>query len=502
MAQSNLYGKVGAGEFYRKAGARLKEDADASQTAHKIGPSQRTVPLLHAYHMFDKAHVVMLTEEGLLPRADGVAILSAFRRMESEGWQRIRSEGGHGLFSGEAYLIEQLGEEIGGKIHLGRSSGDLNSVSARIGVREKLLNTMAAVLRCRESYLELAEQHLETVLPTYTMWQQAQIGTFAHYLVAWALPLERDFERLVGAYDRTNSSSAGAGIGTGSDFPLNRQRTGELLGFDGVCENVRDANAGRDFVLESLSTLAILMANTASATDTIYLFSSNEFSFVEMADRYCGTSSIMPQKKNPHSLMNVSELASQLSGSLTAALTNSRSISGSVKAVLQNFDATIEALDLWAGIISTLQVNKAIMRQKTTDFWALATDLAGAMVRQAKLPWRTAHQITAILVRMALEQGKKTADVDSAFVDQAAKEYIGEPLNLSNGAIREALDPLRAVKARTLFGGTAPAEVKRQIDQCQVGMQRDAEVLAGKRAKLTEAAALLEKSIDALVGAN
>jgi argininosuccinate lyase len=502
MAQSNLYGKVGAGEFYRKAGARLKEDADASQTAHKIGPSQRTVPLLHAYHMFDKAHVVMLTEEGLLPRADGVAILSAFRRMESEGWQRIRSEGGHGLFSGEAYLIEQLGEEIGGKIHLGRSSGDLNSVSARIGVREKLLATMAAVLRCRESYLELAEQHLETVLPTYTMWQQAQIGTFAHYLVAWALPLERDFERLVGAFDRTNLSSAGAGIGTGSDFPLNRQRTGELLGFDGVCENVRDANAGRDFVLESLSTLAILMANTASATDTIYLFSSNEFGFVEMADRYCGTSSIMPQKKNPHSLMNVSELASQLSGSLTSALVNSRSISGSVKAVLQNFDATVEALDLWSGIISTLQVNKAIMRQKTTDFWALATDLAGAMVRQAKLPWRTAHQITAILVRMALEQGKKTADVDSAFVDQAAREYIGEPLNLSNGAIREALDPLRAVKARTLFGGTAPAEVKRQIDQCQVAMQRDAEVLAGKRAKLTEAAALLEKSIDALVGAN
>ena len=501
MAQSNLYGKVGVGEFYRKAGARLKEDADASQTAHKIGPSQRTVPLLHAYHMFDKAHVVMLTEEGLLPRADGVAILSAFRRMESEGWQRIRSEGGHGLFSGEAYLIEQLGEEIGGKIHLGRSSGDLNSVSARIGVREKLLTTMAAVLRCRESYLELAEQHLETVLPTYTMWQQAQIGTFAHYLVAWALPLERDFERLVGAFDRTNLSSAGAGIGTGSDFPLNRQRTGELLGFDGVCENVRDANAGRDFVLESLSTLAILMANTASATDTIYLFSSNEFGFVEMADRYCGTSSIMPQKKNPHSLMNVSELASQLSGSLTSALVNSRSISGSVKAVLQNFDATVEALDLWSGIISTLQVNKAIMRQKTTDFWALATDLAGALVREAKLPWRTAHQITAILVRMAMEQGKKPADVDPAFVDQAAREYIGEPVGLSMETIREALNPLRAVKARTLFGGTAPAEVKRQIDRCYERLQKDGETLADKRKKLTDAAALLEKTIDSIVGA-
>jgi argininosuccinate lyase len=502
MAQSSLYGKVAPGEFYRKAGARLKEDADPSQIAHKVGASERTLPLLHAYHMFDKAHVVMLTEEGLLPRDDGVAILRAFRQMEAEGWERIRGEGGHGLFSGEAYLIEKLGEEIGGKIHLGRSSGDLNSVSARVGLREKLLETMAAVLRCRRAYLQLAQAHLETVLPTYTMWQQAQIGTFAHYLVAWALPLQRDFERLVGAYDRVNISSAGAGIGTGSDFPLNRKRTADLLGFDAVCENVRDANAGRDFVLEALSAITILMTNVAWATDTIYLFSSNEFSFVELADRYCGSSSIMPQKKNPHSLMNVSEVASQLTGSLTAALTNSRSISGSLKAVLQNFDVTAEALELWAGIISTLQVNKEIMRRKTTDFWALATDLAGALVREANLPWRTAHQITAILVRRALEEGKKPADVDSAFVNRAAQEYIGEPVNLSDDALREALDPLRAVKARTLLGGTAPDEVKRQIDQCYKILSRDGAQLTDKRKKLSDAVSGLENAIDAIVGTN
>jgi argininosuccinate lyase len=195
-------------------------------------------------------------------------------------------------------------------------------------------------------------------------------------------------------------------------------------------------------------------------------------------------------------------MASQLTGALTAALTNARSISGSIKAVLQNFDATVEALDLWSGIISTLQVNKEIMRQKTTDFWALATDLAGAIVREAKLPWRTAHQITAILVRTALERGKKPADVDTAFVDQAAREYIGEPVNLSDDSIREALNPLRAVKARTLFGGTAPTEVKRQIDRCYVQLREDGESLAGQRKKLTEAAEMLEQTIDSIVGAN
>lgn len=499
MADTNLYGKVAPGEFYRKAGARLREDADPSQIAHKVGTAQRTLPLLHAYHAFDKAHVVMLTEEALIPKSDGIAILQAFRQMEAEGWQKVRSDGGHGLFSGEAYLIEKLGEEIGGKIHLGRSSGDLNSVSARIGVREKLLEVMQAILTCRDAYLKLAAKHLETVLPTYTMWQQAQIGTFAHYLVAWALPLARDFERLLGAYNRTNVSSAGAGIGTGSDFPLSRQRTGELLGFDGVCENVRDANAGRDFVIEALSAITILMTNIGWATDTIFLFCSNEFAFVEIADRYCGSSSIMPQKKNPHSLMEVAETASQLSGALAATLTNARSISGSIKSTLQNFDKAVDALNVWAGMIATLQVNKEVMRKGCLDNWALATDIAGAIVRETQLPWRTAHQITAILVRMALEQGKKPGDVDSQFVDQAAREYIGEPLSISEQALREVLDPLRAVKARTLFGGTAPDEVRRQIHQASKTLDRDRALLTGKQAKLTAASAALESTIDRLV---
>jgi argininosuccinate lyase len=499
MAQSELYGKVAPGEIYRKVGARLKEAADPSQIAHKVGPSERTGPLLHAYHMFDKAHAVMLTEEGLVPRADGRAILGAFREMDVLGSERLRDEGGHGLFSGEAYLIEKLGEDVGGKIHLGRSSGDLNSVSARIGIREKLLQVMESVLECRSAYLKLAEMHLETVLPTYTMMQQAQIGTFAHYLVAWALPLERDFERLSGAYDRTNRSSAGAGIGTGSDFPLNRERTADLLGFDGVCENVRDANAGRDFVIESLSAITLLMLNVAWATDTIYIFCSNEFNFVEIADRYCGSSSIMPQKKNPHSLMEVAETASQLTGALSAMMTNARSISGSIKSALQNFDKAAAALTLWGGIVSTLTVNKEIMRQRTLDFWALATDLAGAMVRERGLSWRTAHQVTAIVVRKALEQGKKPLEINSQFLDEAALEYMGKPLSLGDDRIRQVLDPMRAVRARSLRGGPAPTEVKRQIDNARTQLHRDTDMLAEKRRRLADAEARLEHAIDAIL---
>ncbi|MBI4639467.1 MAG: argininosuccinate lyase [Candidatus Tectomicrobia bacterium] len=500
MAESKLYGTIAAGEFYRKAGARLKEEADESQIAQKVGTPATVLPLLKAYHMFDKVHIVMLAEENLIPQNDAATMLKAIREMEAQGWEKVRLEGGHGLHSGEAYLIEKLGEEIGGRMHLGRSSGDLGSVSARISLRDKLLNVMEAQLKTREAYLKQAEQHLETVLPTYTMWQEAQVGTFAFFLVSWALPLERDFERLKGAYDRANTSSAGAGAHSGSDFPLNRKRTAELLGFDGICQNVRDANMGRDFILDGISALAVMMSNLAAATDYIFLFFSNEFSFIDMADRYCGTSSIMPQKKNPHSLMLVSEIASNIIGGMSSAFSHARNISGSARAALQNYDSAVDALNIWSGIISTLKVNKEIMRQRTLDFWALATDLAGAMVREKGLPWRTAHQITAILVRVAFEEGKKPDDVDSAFVDRAAREYIGRDLSLSNAAIREVLDPLRAVKARTLIGGPAPSEVQRQINGCYAALERDRETLSVMRRRLDEAAERLEGAISAIVG--
>jgi argininosuccinate lyase len=180
-------------------------------------------------------------------------------------------------------------------------------------------------------------------------------------------------------------------------------------------------------------------------------------------------------------------------------MTHARSISGSIKSALLNFDKTSAAVKLWAGIISALIVNKEIMRQRTLDFWALATDLAGALVRERNLPWRTAHQITAILVRKALEQNKRPLDIDSKFLDEAACEYLGKPIDLGDQRIREVLDPLRAVKARTLTGGTAPAEVKRQIDICFARLGKDTEALARKKQTLDDAAARLERAIDAII---
>src|SRR6185437_4127157 len=201
----------------------------------------RTRAFLQAVHAFDKAHTVMLVEEGLLSRQDGVAILKGLRKLESEGVVETRAKVGGGLHSGEQYLIRLLGEEIGGRFHLARSSGDLSSVGINWVQREKLISLLRAVNRLRGVLLGMVTDHTDTILPGYSFGQHAQPMTLAHLYLSWVATLARDFDRLQGAYRRINTSPAGAAIMVGSDFAIDRARTAELLGFDAVHENCADA---------------------------------------------------------------------------------------------------------------------------------------------------------------------------------------------------------------------------------------------------------------------
>ncbi len=223
---------------FRAGGIRLREEMLPQLGKLAAGRSRL---MFHALHAFDKAQAVMLVEEGLLSREHGKAILEALRRMEKDGVEETRTKSGGGLHSGEQYLIRALGEEIGGRLHLGRSSGDLSSVGINTLQREKVLRILEGVNRLRRVLLGLARRHTGTILPGYSFGQHAQPMTLAHLLLSWVANLARDFERLHGVYGRVNTSPAGAAIMVGSDFPLNRERTAELLGFDAIHENMADA---------------------------------------------------------------------------------------------------------------------------------------------------------------------------------------------------------------------------------------------------------------------
>src|SRR5271154_1116250 len=213
---------------YREPGIRLtapQPPALAKQRAEQAGP------LIRAVHEFDKAHLVMLIEQSLVPRSAGALMLATLVEIEQTGMEAARGQAGGGGHSAAHLLIRRHGEEVGGWLALGRSSNDLGALCTRMIQRDALLAMMAGLIGLRSAVLSLARDHLESVMPGYAYGLHGQPVTLGHELAAWAAVFERDFERAAQAYRRVNESPAGAAVMTGSDFPVNRQRVAELLGF-------------------------------------------------------------------------------------------------------------------------------------------------------------------------------------------------------------------------------------------------------------------------------
>ena len=490
---------------YRIPGIRLMEPllSDITAFAEDADPSA-----LYPYHLFDKAHLVMLAEERLIPRQDVAAMLKALREMENQGVETVRRQVGGTMHSGEQYLIRCLGEEVGGRTHLGRSSGDLRAVWRRCRQRDCLIDMMREINNLRAALLQVAEDNLDTVMPGYTHSQHAQPVTLGHQFLAWVCTLERGFQRGDTAYQRVNQSPAGAAIMTGSDFPLNRHRTAELMGFDGVLKNTYDAILNEDVALDSfLAVTSIHLSLSRWASDINFWYTS-EAGYIDVPDRFCGTSSIMMQKKNPDSLEYIRGAVAESMGGLQTAFAVQKAASGDPtmdlrymdSALFRSFELAVRHLRWLTQLIPEIEVKRERMREMAASHWAQATDVAGALVREKELPWRTAHQIVGILVRYSYDRGLKPQDVTTALLDEASMEYMGEPVGLSNELLRQALDPLEFVNRRTLYGGPSPEECQRRLPEYHAQLKDDQNSVEEKVQKLKEAADKLEKAIDTLVG--
>lgn len=487
---------------YRTAGVRLTEEMIPS-----VGAPDAAADVLEAVHQFDKAHVVMLTEEGIMPPSDGAAILRVLREIDAAGVVEARRKAGGGIHSGEHVVIRRLGEAVGGKIHLGRSSGDLTQVSSRIVLRTHFLNLIEGINRFRGALLQTAEGHLETVMPGYTHGQSAQPTTLAHQLLGWETALARDVERAQGAYGRIDVSPAGAAILTGSSFAINRRRTAALLGFSRPMRNTFDAILQHDDELEVGAVLAVHSHNMARFADDLMLWSTGEFGMVVIPDRYCGTSSIMMQKRNPYALEHIKGVLGEAVGSLMASFLVEKGPTGlpimeriygmaPVRSALT--DATRD-LTWMADMIPAMTVKVDVMHDVAGAFWGQATDVAAALVDELGMNWRSAHQIVGILVRLAEERGVSSHDVTGDLLDEAAIEYMGTPAGLPEPALRAALDTAAFVRRRKLYGGPAATAVKECWAEYSDQLERDREWAANRREDQDKAAAALEAAIDGVL---
>jgi argininosuccinate lyase len=449
---------------------RLRKKFDASASEYIYGGRMEEERMLFDTHLWiHKAHVVMLAEEGSISKDQAITILSALKDLSSEKVE-IDPRLGDVYTNTERHLIGQIGD-VAGAMHTGRSRNDLSATASRMMARGWLIQVIDEALSLQEALMGVAEPHLQTIMPGYTHLQQAQPITFAHWAMAYCDFLAYDIMRLEDALKRTDLSTLGAAALAGTGHLINRGRTAELLGFQGVLENSLQCVSGRDYLLEAVFGLTMMMNTLNRIHEDLFIWTSNEFGFVELDDAFAGTSSIMPQKKNPLIQETArGRMATQL-GRLTAAVAVFKDLPMGHNFDVYEADLLLsdsvkelhKSLAITEKVILTLKVNADRMEKALGESYITATELADVMVREAGIPFRASHQVVGSLVRNAIEEGIRLSEVSTEMVDRVCSEITGKKAGLTEEMIREATDPRTNVMRRSSVGGPAPSEVKRMI---------------------------------------
>ncbi|MCZ7356313.1 MAG: argininosuccinate lyase [Candidatus Methanoperedens sp.] len=445
----------------------------------------------------DKSHVIMLNEQGII--TDGVCsiILTALDKIRKEGISALDTTYEDVHIALEARLIELVGEDTGGRMHSGRSRNDEVAACIRLSLRDELINLMEEVSDLIVTLLSTASNHHETIMPGFTHTQHAQPTTLSHHLLAHSNAFLRDLERIRGAYERTNQNPLGAAAFASTGFPIDRQRTAALLGFGAVLENSMDAVSTRDFMIESISTFSNLMTDLSRLAEELILWSSSEFSFIELDDTYSSTSSIMPQKKNPDVAELMRAKAGTVHGALMSVLTICKALPYSYNRDLQEAtwhlwraaDAVRSSTRMARGMVGTMKVKEEKMRDASEMGFMTATELADTIVRSTGIPFRTAHHIVGMIAK-----GGKTPTLSD--LDELSLEILNEKLSergLTEKSVKEALDSVGNIKKRAVLGGPAPKETKRQVKVLKGKLDDCGREINAIRKKINIASEELEK---------
>ncbi len=442
--------------------------------------------------LVDRAHLVMLREQGLISDQVCSQIIAALDEIGEAKSDLGAGEDVHEAI--EAGVLARVGPE-GGRMHTGRSRNDEVATCIRLALRAEMLDLMVEQLSFIQTLVRLADAHKETIIPGFTHTQHAQPTTLAHHLLAHADAAGRDLARLEDAYPRVNLSPLGAAAFASTGFKIDRVRTCQLLGFDGLVENSMDAVSTRDFILELLADLSILMVNLSRLAEELILWSTSEFGYLELDNLYASTSSIMPQKKNPDTAELARAKTGSVMGSLMAVLSICKGLPLSYNRDLQeatphlwrSLDWGRSTVRILEGCVSTLKFNLEKMEKSSGAGFSTATELADSLVRITGMPFRTAHRIVG---RIAASGGSPSM----AELDEISLEIAGFPASergFSANDLERALDPKSNVALRANIGGPAPSETERMIRERLGWIEAGEERLAQRRGRADRALAEL-----------
>ncbi|ADE16947.1 argininosuccinate lyase [Nitrosococcus halophilus Nc 4] len=414
------------------------------------------------------AHAHMLSKVGVLSTEESEAIV--------QGLEAIAQDIDKGQFSWsvtledvhmniEAALTERIGP-VGKKLHTGRSRNDQIATDIRLYLRDAIDAIATQLRHLQEALLDLAEREAETIMPGFTHLQTAQPVTFGHHLMAWFEMLARDNERLADCRRRVNILPLGAAALAGTTFPIDRAYTAELLGFEAITENSLDAVSDRDFAIEFTAVGALLMTHLSRFAEELVLWSSAQFDFVTLPDRFCTGSSIMPQKKNPDVPELVRGKTGRVNGHLISLLTLMKSQplaynkdnQEDKEPLFDTIDTLLGSLRAFADMVPAIKANSDKMREAAAKGYATATDLADYLVRKGA-SFRDAHEIVGKAVAHAIEQGEDLAALNLETL-QSFTPLIQED-------VFSVLTLEGSVAARNHLGGTAPTQVRAAIQRAR-----------------------------------
>jgi len=448
--------------------------------------------LLEAVIKINQAHVTMLTEQNIINTKTGAKLLAALAELDPKMKLDKSLEDVH--LAVEEQVNKKVDKETGGNLHIAKSRNDQVATAIRMALRTSLLELMNLLVKLQDSLIELAEKHTKTLVPSYTHLHPAQPVTFAHILIAYVDALERSLKRLEEAIPRINMCPMGAGAIATTSFPINRDRTAELLGFSKVLENSIDAVGSRDFVLETSANLTLLAIDISRIVEDFIVWSSPDFGIIDLPESFAFTSSIMPQKKNPDVLEVIRARMSQILGNFVASATTMKALPSGYNLDLQeltpklweSIETVAASVNMLSELAKNLNVNKNVFSKQILNY-STTTELANLLVKKHNVPFRTSHKIVGAVVKTLLDKKMALSNLTPELLNKTAKKSAGITISVKLTDIKDSIDPQKFVESHKTMGGPAPAEVKRMLKNRKQLTSQSKTSLKEQKSRLKEA---------------
>jgi len=468
----------------------------------------------HAILYYDilgsEAHSIMLYEIGFLTLLELKKILRGLEEVKKNPKLISTNDYEDIHESLEAFIIKRAGNNAGGKMHTARSRNDQIILDIRMKIREYINDICAAIIDLIDSLLVIAKVNKETVMPMYTHLQQAQIGTFSHFLLSYADALFRDMDRLYITYGRINQSPLGAGAIGGSSINIDREKTATLLGFNGLIKNSIDATTSRDSLIEFTSGLSILMITLSRMAEDFMIWSTIEFDYIEVSEKYSSTSSAMPQKKNPDALELVRAKAALVLGNLVTMFSIVKSLPSGYSRDLQDLkpslwktsSTALESVKIMNRVLKSLHIHKERMEEAANNSYAISLDIAEQLVVKKGMPFRSAHKVVGALVEKAVSKNKNAFTSLQKEDIQTVLRRIESDLHPEELIqIMRQLTPNRSLQLRVSAGSPNPKEQQEMISFSFRRLAHYRGEMSKRKKSITVAFDKLAKSVEGYLNA-